>query len=114
MLASPSLQHADIQLFVQSNPSLSEFKLKVQETAAGRLFSFQLPRESHTALFQTSQGRVFLIPMPQLTALREARLLGAEAKPAPKVAGKPVIWRVRRPIQRNQRCGAGADEPRRP
>lgn len=94
VLASPSLQHADIQLFVQSNPSLSEFKLKVQETAAGRLFSFQLPRESHTALFQTSQGRVFLIPMPQLTALREARLLGAEAKPAAKAPGKAAPSQV--------------------
>lgn len=90
VLASPGLQHADIQLFVQSNPSLSEFKLKIQEMAVGRLFSFQLPRESHTALFQTSQGRVFLIPMPQLTALREARFLGVEPKPPLKTPAKPA------------------------
>lgn len=90
VLASPSLQHADIQLFLQSNPSLSEFKLKIQEMVVGRLFSFQLPRESHTALFQTSQGRVFLIPMPQLTALREARLLGVETRPPLKAPTKPA------------------------
>lgn len=87
-LASPGMVHADMQLFIQSNPSLAEFKMKVNELAAGRVISFPQIKESHTVLFQTRQGRVFLVPMPPLTALREVRQLSG-APPADKAASKP-------------------------
>lgn len=88
VLASPGFHAADSQLFIQSNRSLSDFRVKVNELGIGKVWSFQLPKESHTALFQSNQGRVFVIPMPQLTALRDAKFLsGAAAAPA-KSAGK--------------------------
>lgn len=86
-LASPGMVHADMQLFIQSNPSLAEFKMKVNELPAGRVISFPQIRESHTVLFQTRQGRVFLVPMPPLTALREVKQLSG-AQPSDKAPAK--------------------------
>lgn len=90
VLANPAFSQVDSQLMIQSNPSMQDFKAKAQELpGAGRVWSFIGPKESHTAIFQSSQGRVFLIPMPALTALREARFLSHTAAP-PAPGGKPA------------------------
>ncbi|MBK9203321.1 MAG: hypothetical protein IPL73_12995 [Candidatus Obscuribacter sp.] len=94
VLANPAFSQVDSQLMIQSNPSMQEFRAKAQELpGAGRVWSFLGPKESHTAIFQSSQGRVFLIPMPALTALRDARFVSyVPATPAPgKPAHKPVV-----------------------
>lgn len=90
VLASPGFHAADSQLFIQSNRSLSDFRVKVNELGVGKVWSFQLPKESHTALFQSNQGRVFVIPMPQLTALRDARFLSGAVPVAAKPGAKPA------------------------
>lgn len=100
VLANPAFSQVDSQLLMQSNPSMQEFRAKAQELpGAGRVWSFLGPKESHTAIFQSSQGRVFLIPMPALTALREARFLSHVAAATPPTApGKPVHMPVHKPL----------------
>lgn len=117
VLATPLFAQCEAGAFLQANPSLTGFHVKVMDLPPfGRIWNFPSVLHSHSVLFQSRAGRVFVLPLPQGVSLKEARFVGGYVRPAapvPSPAPRGKAKAAPRPAAKPAAGGEHADNGQR-